>query len=140
MPAIITVTLNPTVDLSTAAPDVVPGIKLRCSAPLVDPGGGGINVSRAIKLLGGRSTALVAIGGASGARLLELLTQEGIATIGFQGPGETRLSLSVTDAGTSDQYRFVLPGPDIAVFLHFLPDRLCGFFMSSVGGADELVV
>jgi 6-phosphofructokinase 2 len=112
MPAILTVTLNPTVDLSTSAPEVVPGLKLRCTAPQVDPGGGGINVSRAIKLLGGRSTALVAIGGASGARLLELLTQEGIATIGFQGPGETRLSLSVTDAGTMDQYRFVLPGPD----------------------------
>jgi 6-phosphofructokinase 2 len=112
MPAILTVTLNPTVDLSTSAPSVVPGLKLRCTAPQVDPGGGGINVSRAIKLLGGRSTALVAIGGASGARLLELLTQEGIATIGFQGPGETRLSLSVTDAGTNDQYRFVLPGPD----------------------------
>ena len=112
MPAILTVTLNPTVDLSTSAPEVVPGLKLRCTTPQVDPGGGGINVSRAIKLLGGRSTALVAIGGASGARLLELLTQEGIATIGFQGPGETRLSLSVTDAGTMEQYRFVLPGPD----------------------------
>ena len=112
MPAILTVTLNPTVDLSTAAPSVVPGLKLRCTAPQVDPGGGGINVSRAIKLLGGRSTALVAIGGAAGARLLELLTKEGIATIGFQGPGETRLSLSVTDAGDGDQYRFVLPGPD----------------------------
>jgi 6-phosphofructokinase 2 len=112
MPAILTVTLNPTVDLSTSAPSVVPGLKLRCTTPQVDPGGGGINVSRAIKLLGGRSTALVAIGGASGARLLELLTQEGIATIGFQGPGETRLSLSVTDGGTNDQYRFVLPGPD----------------------------
>jgi 6-phosphofructokinase 2 len=112
MPSILTVTLNPTVDLSTSAPSVVPGLKLRCTTPQVDPGGGGINVSRAIKLLGGRSTALVAIGGASGARLLELLTKEGVATIGFQGPGETRLSLSVTDAGSNDQYRFVLPGPD----------------------------
>lgn len=112
MPAILTVTLNPTVDLSTAAESVRPGLKLRCEAPQVDPGGGGINVSRAIKLLGGRSTALVAIGGASGARLLELLTKEGIATIGFQGPGETRLSLSVTERATNDQYRFVLPGPD----------------------------
>ena len=112
MPAILTVTLNPTVDLSTAAESVVPGLKLRCDAPQVDPGGGGINVSRAIKLLGGRSTALVAIGGASGARLLELLTKEGIATIGFQGPGETRLSLSVTERATNDQFRFVLPGPD----------------------------
>ena len=109
---IITVTLNPTVDLATTAPSVVPELKLRCSAPQVDPGGGGINVSRAIRLLGGRSTALVAIGGATGARCLELLTKEGIATVGFQGPGETRQSISVTDEGTGAQFRFVLPGPE----------------------------
>ncbi len=109
---IITVTLNPTVDLSTSAPSVIPDIKLRCTPPQVDPGGGGINVSRAIRLLGGRSTALVAIGGGTGARCLELLASEGIATVGFQGPGETRQSLSVTDEGTGQQFRFVLPGPD----------------------------
>jgi len=109
---IITVTLNPTVDLSTKAPRVLPDVKLRCSAPEVDPGGGGINVSRAIRLLGGRSTALVAIGGGTGARCLELLTQEGIATVGFQGPGETRQSISVTDEDTKEQFRFVLPGPE----------------------------
>jgi len=109
---IITVTLNPTVDLSTSAPRVVPELKLRCTAPEVDPGGGGINVSRAIRLLGGRSTALVAIGGGTGARCLELLAQEGIATVGFQGPGETRQSVSVTDQETGEQYRFVLPGPE----------------------------
>lgn len=108
---IITVTLNPTVDLSSTAPRVIPGLKLRCSPPQVDPGGGGINVSRAIRLLGGRSTALVAIGGATGARCLELLTKEGIATVGFQGPGETRQSISVTDEETNEQFRFVLPGP-----------------------------
>lgn len=112
MPTVLTVTLNPTVDLATTAAEIVPDIKLRCTAPQVDPGGGGINVSRAIKLLGGRSTALVAIGGSNGARLLELLTKEGIATVGFQGPGETRMSLSVTDQGTNAQFRFVLPGPD----------------------------
>ena len=112
MPSILTVTLNPTVDLATDVDTVIPNLKLRCSSPHVDPGGGGINVSRAIKLLGGRSTALVAIGGATGARLLELLTKEGIATVGFQGPGETRMSLSVTGQDNMDQFRFVLPGPD----------------------------
>ncbi len=112
MPSILTVTLNPTVDLATSVPAVLPELKLRCAQPQVDPGGGGINVSRAIRLLGGRSTALVAIGGAQGARLLELLTEEGIATVGFQGPGETRLSLSVTDAATHQQFRFVMPGPE----------------------------
>jgi 6-phosphofructokinase 2 len=112
LPSILTVTLNPTVDLATSAPAIVPELKLRCASPQVDPGGGGINVSRAIRLLGGRSTALVAIGGAQGARLLELLTEEGIATVGFQGPGETRLSLSVMDLATKQQFRFVMPGPE----------------------------
>ncbi|MEL6167552.1 MAG: 1-phosphofructokinase family hexose kinase [Pseudomonadota bacterium] len=111
MSDIITVTLNPCVDFATSVPTIMPDVKLRCSEPQIDPGGGGINVSRAIKMLGGRSTALIAIGGQSGARLLELLTEEGIAAVAFQGPGETRQSISVTDAHEGGQYRFVLPGP-----------------------------
>lgn len=111
MSDIITVTLNPCVDFATSVDEIVPELKLRCDEPHIDPGGGGINVSRAIKMLGGRSTALIAIGGQSGARLLELLTVEGIAAVAFQGPGETRQSISVTDGQSNDQYRFVLPGP-----------------------------
>ncbi len=111
MPAILTVTLNPTVDFSTSAPKVEPGPKLRCTEPEIDPGGGGINVSRAIQLLGGQSTAMVAIGGTTGAQLLELLAIEGVATVAIQGPGETRQSVSVTDDGSGAQYRFVMPGP-----------------------------
>ncbi len=112
MPDIVTVTLNPCVDFATSVPEVIPELKLRCTEPHIDPGGGGINVSRAIKLLGGRSTALIAIGGQSGARLLELLTSEGIAAVAFQGPGETRQSLSITDGQSGEQLRFVLPGPE----------------------------
>lgn len=108
---ILTITLNPTVDFATTAPEVEPGPKLRCTEPHIDPGGGGINVSRAIRQLGGQSTALVAIGGATGAHLLQLLAHEGVATVAFQGPGETRQSMSVTEAATGDQYRFVMPGP-----------------------------
>ena len=44
---ILTVTLNPALDVATSAEAVVPELKLRCEAPQVDPGGGGINVSRA---------------------------------------------------------------------------------------------
>jgi 6-phosphofructokinase 2 len=111
MPAILTVTLNPTVDFATTAPKVEPGPKLRCTEPEIDPGGGGINVSRAIQLLGGQSTGMVAIGGTTGAQLLELLAIEGVATVAIQGPGETRQSVSVTDLSTGLQYRFVMPGP-----------------------------
>lgn len=108
---ILTITLNPAVDYATTAPKVYPEEKLRCSEPHIDPGGGGINVARAIRLLGGQATALIAIGGANGARLLQLLALEGVPTVAFQGPGETRQSFSVTDLSTGAQYRFVMPGP-----------------------------
>ncbi len=108
---ILTITLNPTVDFSTATPSVVPELKLRCSDPQIDPGGGGINVARAIRLLGGQAVALIAIGGGTGAQLLQRLAHEGVATVAFQGPGETRQSISVIDESTGGQYRFVMPGP-----------------------------
>ena len=108
---ILTVTLNPALDLSTSTDAVVPELKLRCEAPDIDPGGGGINVSRAVAILGGRSIALVALGGATGARLCDLLHETGLPVLRLQAPGETRQSLAVIDRGTGAQFRFVLPGP-----------------------------
>ncbi|MBF9060760.1 1-phosphofructokinase family hexose kinase, partial [Rhodobacterales bacterium HKCCSP123] len=46
--AILTVTLNPALDLETTTPRVSPGEKLRCAEPRRDPGGGGLNVARAV--------------------------------------------------------------------------------------------
>ncbi|MEM9971055.1 MAG: 1-phosphofructokinase family hexose kinase [Pseudomonadota bacterium] len=108
---ILTITLNPTVDYCTTSPEIEAGPKLRCSEPQIDPGGGGINVARAVKMLGGQATALVAIGGATGAHLLQLLALEGVPTVAFQGPGETRQSMSVIHQRTGEQFRFVMPGP-----------------------------
>ncbi len=108
---ILTVTLNPALDIATSAESVVAGPKLRCEPPRVDPGGGGINVSRVIARLGGESRAFLALGGATGERLAAALAAEGIAAEVFPAPGETRESLSVTDRSTDAQYRFVLPGP-----------------------------
>ncbi|MDM7459164.1 MAG: 1-phosphofructokinase family hexose kinase [Paracoccus sp. (in: a-proteobacteria)] len=109
---ILTVTLNPALDLSTATDEVRPDLKLRCDKPTVDPGGGGINVSRAIKIIGGHSTAMVALGGATGARLADMLKADGLSIIRVTAPGETRQSLAVTDRTTGGQYRFVMPGPE----------------------------
>ncbi|GAA3867339.1 1-phosphofructokinase family hexose kinase [Celeribacter arenosi] len=111
MSDILTVTLNPTVDLSTSAPSISAGPKLRCTTPKADPGGGGINVSRAIRFLGGDSTAFIATGGETGARLLRLLAAEGVKFTAFSVTGDTRQSIAVTDSGTGEQYRFVMPGP-----------------------------
>ncbi len=107
---ILTVTLNPAIDISTSTAQVVPGPKLRCTEPETDPGGGGINVSRAIRILGGQSTAFVALGGATGERLAGMLIRAGLTLAGFDAPGETRESFSVSDGKTHAQYRFVLPG------------------------------
>lgn len=110
MTPILTLTLNPALDLATTTASVVPGPKLRCSAPVVDPGGGGINVARAIRILGGEARALVALGGATGARLAQALRDNDLPFHPFAAPGETRESLAVTEAGSGAQYRFVLPG------------------------------
>lgn len=112
MAQILTITLNPTVDLSTSTPSVTAGPKLRCKVPEADPGGGGINVSRAIQFLGGESTAFTAVGGETGAQLLRLLAIETVKFTAFSVTGgATRQSMAVTDETTGEQYRFVMPGP-----------------------------
>lgn len=60
--SILTITLNPSVDKSTSVQHIVPEKKLRCEKPVYEPGGGGINVSRALKRLGLASTALFTSG------------------------------------------------------------------------------
>ncbi|MDZ4094269.1 MAG: 1-phosphofructokinase family hexose kinase [Paracoccaceae bacterium] len=108
--SILTLTLNPSLDVSTRTDQVIPGPKLRCAKPRLDPGGGGINVSRAIRALGGESLALVARGGSTGLQLDHLLRAEGLRQLTFDTPGETRQSLAVTETATGQQFRFVLPG------------------------------
>jgi 6-phosphofructokinase 2 len=108
---ILTVTLNPTIDLTTSVAAVVAGPKLRCAVPQVDPGGGGINVARAVRLLGGMARALVAVGGVAGDEIVHLLAEQGVATVALRAPGDTRESFAVTDRASGQQYRFVLPGP-----------------------------
>lgn len=108
---ILTVTLNPALDMAASTPSVVPDRKLRCTQPLTDPGGGGINISRAIARMGGQSSALAALGGPPGARIEALLADAGLRLIRIEAPGDTRESLSITDEGTGHQFRFVMPGP-----------------------------
>ncbi|MGP1355473.1 1-phosphofructokinase family hexose kinase [Roseicyclus sp.] len=109
--AILTVTLNPALDLETRTPELVPGRKLRCLPPRRDPGGGGINVARAIAILGGEATAAVAAGGATGDDLARRLETPGTHVARLPAPGETRQNLSVIEEGTGAQYRFIFPGP-----------------------------
>ncbi len=137
MAAILTITLNPALDVTTTTERLKPQQKLRCNAPRFDPGGGGINVSRAIGELGGESRALVALGGASGAQLRGLLEAEGLSFEAFPVEGETRFSLTVMEAATGLHYRFVLPGPEQHVEFE---DRLLARIGELVGPDCRYVV
>ena len=54
-------------------PALIASKKLHCTAPVMEPGGGGINVARAIKKLGGNATAIFPIGGYTGNSFLHLI-------------------------------------------------------------------
>ncbi len=110
--SILTVTLNPALDLTTDVDRVESGYKLRCGPARFDPGGGGVNVSRAIAKLGGNSTPFVAIGGATGEMLRSLLDAEGIPAHWVEIDGLTRQSVVVNERATGLQFRFTLPGPE----------------------------
>jgi 6-phosphofructokinase 2 len=108
---ILTVTLNPALDVSTTTPQIHASGKLRCAAPEMDAGGGGINVARAIGILGGDASAFVALGGFTGDKLLSLLKDEPLVPVVFPIEGDTRQSVAVLEDETAAQYRFVMPGP-----------------------------
>ncbi len=108
---ILTVTLNPALDLSARVATMSAGPKLRLSAPRYEPGGGGVNVARAIQRLGGAPTAWVAHGGANGTQHRALLEAQGVEVQSFAGPGETRQNWAITD-DSGAQYRLQLPGAE----------------------------
>ena len=113
MAKIITVTFNPTIDKSTSIAALVPEKKLRCSEPHFEPGGGGINVARAIKKMGGEALAIYPSGGYSGKFLNELMKAEGVPVAVVETRSHTRENLVVFDKSTGQQYRFGMPGSEV---------------------------
>lgn len=113
MAHIVALAMNPAIDKSVSIDRVVPEKKLRCSRPQYDPGGGGINVSRAIRKLGGRSTLFYTSGQSHGRILESLLDEEGLDHLPMRIEGRTRASFTVDESSTGQQYRFSTPGPEL---------------------------
>ncbi len=110
MPDIVTITINPAIDLFVNVGRIVPERKLRCSAPRRDAGGGGINVARVAHRLGGDVAAIYPTGGAIGKLLHRLVEREGIDSMVTPSHVETRENFTAFETETGEQYRFVLPG------------------------------
>ena len=114
MPAlIITLTLNPALDLATTADHVAPTHKLRCGPVRRFAGGGGINVARVLHRLGADVCAWALAGGAAGTQVQQLLADEGVPTRLQRIAGDTRENFSVVETTTGQEFRFVLPGPTL---------------------------
>ena len=111
---IVTLTLNPALDVSTSVPVVTPSHKLRCQTPRYEPGGGGINVSRVCHRLGQPSVAVLPLGGPVGRRVADLLADDEIPVHAIEIANDTRESISVSEEATGQQFRFVLPGPTLS--------------------------
>lgn len=114
MESIVTLTANPAIDICTAAEEIAPTRKLRCTAARRDAGGGGINVARVARRLGSEVAAIYPAGGATGALLERLVEREGVRSVAIVVAEETREDFTVLEQKSGYQYRFVLPGAPLA--------------------------
>src|SRR5437868_1778623 len=151
---IVTVTLNAAVDRTLTVPNFQRGQRHRASAGVTLAGGKGINVARALKLLGVPVVATGLVGGTTGSRIVEELTSEAILNDFVHIEGESRTSTAIVDptGGTyteiyewgpavkpeeldtlREKLRYLSQGAELVVFAGSLPrDVDDGFYADAV--------
>ncbi len=110
---ILSLCANPALDKSTHIDNVVPDQKLRCGPPRIEPGGGGINVARAIHQMDGSAQVIYPAGGPNGEIIANLLEEEHVNQDRIEIAGNTRVSFTVFEDSTGQQYRFSTPGAEM---------------------------
>jgi len=136
MDSIVTLTMNPALDITTDADVVRPTDKVRCTSVRYDPGGGGVNVAQVAHNLGASVTAVFPAGGATGDVYGDLLTARGVPFHRVNIAGSTRESFTINEISTGLQYRFVLPGPSLT----FAELRQCLVELRNVAASAKFVV
>ncbi len=111
---ILTVTLNAAIDRTVAVPNFRQGHRHRAVESRTVAGGKGINVARALGLLGRPVIATGLAGGATGARVLELLREESVLTDFTPIGAETRTNLAVIDPTSNEQTEINERGPEVS--------------------------
>lgn len=114
MPRIVTLSLNPTIDLTSEADLVRPTHKIRTSNETYEPGGGGINVARVVHELGGNVEVICPAGGVTGDFLDELLAQIPLRRKIIRIGGNTRIAMTIFERKTGHEFRFIPNGPKLS--------------------------
>lgn len=114
MTDILTITLNPALDVLTTIDKVSDTHKMRCGAVIKHPGGGGVNVARVLHRLGANCMALYLAGGVTGERHHKLMNTEKVRCHVMPIGEETRESFTAHETSSGNDFRFVLPGPNVS--------------------------
>jgi tagatose 6-phosphate kinase len=111
---ILTVTLNAAIDRTVAVPNFRLGRRHRAVEARTVAGGKGINVARALSLLGRPVLATGFVGGQTGAQVLEQLREESVLTDFTRIAAETRINLAVIDPTSGEQTEINERGPAVS--------------------------
>ncbi|MFD7685755.1 1-phosphofructokinase [Streptomyces sp. NPDC059781] len=109
---ILTVTPNPSLDRTYEVPSLDRGEVVRATGERVDPGGKGVNVSRAVTAAGRRTVAVLPLGGAPGALVADLLDAQGIEVAPVPVAGATRSNIALAEAD-GVLTKINAPGPEL---------------------------
>ena len=110
---IISVTMNAAIDRTVAVPNLRLGHRHRSVETHTVPGGKGINVARALGLLGRPVVSTGLVGGGNGDRVLKQLGEEGLLTDFIRIAEETRFNLALVDPTTGEQTEVNERGPRV---------------------------
>ncbi|WP_045748103.1 1-phosphofructokinase [Actinoplanes rectilineatus] len=133
---ILTVTLNPSVDRALELDVLVRGEVLRAGDSHIDPGGKGVNVSRALLANGVRSTAVVPAGGAEGDQLVDMLKAEGVDMLAVPIAGRTRSNITLAEPdGTVTKINEAGPVLSESEFT-----QICEAVLTAAGSAEWVVL
>ncbi|MEU8112852.1 1-phosphofructokinase [Micromonospora sp. NPDC048947] len=133
---IVTVTLNPSLDRAVEVDSLIRGEVIRAATAHLDPGGKGVNVSRALLANGVPSVAVVPSGGDEGNQLIRLLEAEGVEVLAVSISGRTRSNITLAEPdGTVTKINE--PGPTMgrAEF-----DEVADSVLARASGADWVVL
>jgi 6-phosphofructokinase 2 len=114
MARILSILLNPAIDIATTAEKVEATHKVRTSGQLVHPGGGGANVARVIAELGGEAELAYLSGSVTGPLYDALLALYSLSLNRFDMAGPVRISYTVREERSGQEYRFVPDGPAVS--------------------------